>query len=287
MKRCDLHLHTTCSDGTLSPRELIGLAKENGLTCVAVTDHDTLAGIPEAQDEGDQIGVEVISGVEVSVKFEPGTLHILGYFVDPTSQKLTEGLLETQTARKLRNPKIIERLKSLGIDISLEEVEQEAGGGQVGRPHFARVMLRKGYVKTAKEAFDRYLAKGAQAYVDKRTISSEQAVEMIEDSGGIAVIAHPKQMKLDSEPKRLAAEIKRLCSEGMKGIEVYSSCQSKTEAARYRELAKQFGLVITGGSDFHGSTKPDIQPGWMGDGAAISYETIDEMRQIILGRKSK
>jgi len=142
-KRCDLHLHTTCSDGTLSPSELVRLAKKSSLACIALTDHDTLSGISEAQVEGQRLGVEVISGVEISAKFEPGTLHILGYFVDRDSIRLKKGLEEVQNARRQRNPEIIEKLRAAGVDITLEEVERESGGGQVGRPHFARVLIKK------------------------------------------------------------------------------------------------------------------------------------------------
>ena len=256
MKRCDLHMHTIHSDGTLTPRALVELAKAKGLVCIALTDHDTLSGIEEAQTAGNRIGIEVIAGVEISVKFEPGTMHMLGYFVDRNSKKLSEGLASIQEARRMRNPKIIELLKSQGIHISLKEVERESGGGQVGRPHFARVLVKKGYVKDSEEAFDKYLAKGAPAYVDKRKLTSREAIEMIEEAGGIASLAHPKQLKLDSKPDQFEETIEQLQSEGLKGLEVYSSCQSQTEAARYRKTAERLGLIITGGSDFHGGNRP-------------------------------
>jgi 3',5'-nucleoside bisphosphate phosphatase len=288
IRRCDLHMHTVHSDGTVTPTELVRLAKKAKLSCIALTDHDTLSGIEEAQAEGAKLGIEVISGVEVSVIFDPGTLHILGYFVDRNSPKVKSVLGEVQDARKKRNPLIIEKLQSLGLDITLEEVEAESGGGQVGRPHFAAVMIRKGFVKEKQEAFDKYLAKGASAYVDKRTVSSKEAIDMIEEAGGIASVAHPKQLKLDHDPGRFEAEIKRLKDEGIKGIEVYSSCQSKKEAARYLEVAKQLDLIVTGGSDFHGQNKSNVKLGWMGkDGAMIPYETIDTMKQMILARNTR
>ena len=284
-RRCDLHTHTTHSDGTLTPTELVELARARGISCLAVTDHDTLSGIEEAQDAGNRLGLEVISGIEISVMFEPGTLHILGYFVDRNSAKIRECLAQLQEARSRRNPRIVERLRADGLDISLHEVEAEAGGGQIGRPHFAQVMVKKGYVKDADEAFQKYLARGASAYVDKRTLASRAAIQMIEESGGIAVLAHPKQLQLDSDPKRFEDEIRRLVSEGLKGIEVYSSCQSKKEAARYRKTAVELNLLMTGGSDFHGAVRPAVQLGWMGDGVTIPYETVDQMKHIILERK--
>lgn len=286
-KRCDLHMHTVHSDGTLTPLALVQLAKERGLACIALTDHDTLNGVDEAQAAGNQIGVEVIAGVEMSVKYEPGTMHILGYFVDRDSKRLSEGLASIQEARRTRNPKIIESLKSQGIDISLKEVELESGRGQIGRPHFARVLVRKGYVKNSEEAFARYLAKGAPAYVDKRKLTSLEAIKMIEDAGGMASLAHPKQLKLDSRPDQFEKTIEELRSEGLKGLEVYSSCQSQAEAARYRKTAQRLGLIVTGGSDFHGANRPEVPLGWMGDGAMIPYETIDQMKKLILDRKTR
>ena len=286
-KRCDLHMHTIHSAGTSTPRELTRLAKQRGLSCVAVTDHDTLSGVEEAQDEGNKIGLEVISGIEISVKFNPGTMHILGYFVDRNSKKLQDSLAEIQEARRERNPMIIEKLKAAGVNISLEEVERESGGGQVGRPHFARVLVKKKYVKDFEEAFNKYLAKGASAYVDKRKLSSREAIEMIEEAGGVASLAHPKQLKLDGTPERFEQTLDQLRAEGLKGLEVYSSCQSKEEAARYRKTAERLGLIITGGSDFHGANRPQAPLGWMGDGAMIPYETIDQMKKLLLERKTK
>ena len=286
-RRCDLHTHTTHSDGTLTPHELVRLAQERGISCMALTDHDTVSGVEEAQEEGNRIGLEVISGIEISVKFEPGTMHILGYFVDWKSEAFRNVLEDIQEARRRRNPMIIEKLRASGIDISLEEVIQESGGHQVGRPHFARVLEKKGYVKSHDEAFDKYLAKGRPAYVDKRKLTSAEAIRMIGEAGGLAILAHPKHLKLDSNPRRFEAEIEKMKSEGMAGIEVYSSCQSKEEARRYKKTADRLGLIITGGSDFHGANRPDASLGWMGDGVSIFYDTVDQMKKILLGRKLK
>jgi 3',5'-nucleoside bisphosphate phosphatase len=285
MRRCDLHTHTTHSDGTVTPKELVELAKNEGLSCIALTDHDTLSGVEEAQETGRALSVEVISGVEVSVKFEPGTLHILGYFVDRNSKELQAGLKKVQQARSSRNPKIIELLRAQGVDITLEEVEQASGGGQVGRPHFASVLIGKGYVKDKWEAFHKYLAKGAAAYVDKRNLSSKEAIDLITKAGGVASIAHPKHLKLDSEPVRFEGEVERLRDEGVRGIEVFSSCQSTSEAARYKKTAERFGLLVTGGSDFHGDNKPNVRLGRMGSNVTIPYETVDKMKKIILDQK--
>ena len=286
-RRCDFHTHTIHSDGTLTPRELVALAKERGISCMALTDHDTVSGVEEARLEGDRIGVEVISGVEVSVKFEPGTMHILGFFVDINSKVFRQGLEEIQEARRMRNPMIIEKLRAIGINISLEEVVAESGGHQVGRPHFARVLVKKRYVRNHEEAFGKYLAKGKPAYVDKRKFSSRDAIQLIKEAGGLAALAHPKQLKLDSNPAKFEEEIGTLKSEGMEGLEVYSSCQSGEEARRYRKVAERLGLLITGGSDFHGANRPQIPLGWMGDSVFLSYETVDQMKKILLERTMK
>jgi len=286
-KYCDLHMHTIHSDGTLTPRALVNLAKQKGLACVALTDHDTLSGVEEAQEEGNRIGIEVISGVEISVKFEPGTMHILGFFVDRNSKALHDGLALIQDARRARNPMIVEKLRAQGVEISLEEVKRESGGDQIGRPHFARVLVKKRFVKDFEEAFNKYLAKGAPAYVDKRKLTSREALSMIEEAGGLAALAHPKYLKLDSEPDQFEKTIERLKQEGMKGLEVYSSCQSRAEAARYRKTAERLGLVITGGSDFHGANRPQVSLGWLGDGVKLSYETVDQMKKLLLDQKRK
>ena len=285
IRRCDLHMHTVHSDGTLTPTALVELAKKQGLSCIALTDHDTLSGVEEAQNAGSRIGVEVIAGVEISAICEPGTMHILGYFIDPKSKQLQEKLEEIQEARRQRNPMIIEKLQALGIDITLAEVERESGGDQVGRPHFAKVLIQKGHVKNFDEAFDRYLAKGCPAYVDKRKFTSRDSIRMIEEAGGIASLAHPKTLKLNS--KEFEQKLDELKSEGLKGLEVYSSCQNKEESLRFKKTADRLGLFVTGGSDFHGANRPQVQLGWMGDGASIPYDMIDRMKKLLLDRKMK
>lgn len=285
IRRCDLHMHTIHSDGTLTPTALVKLAKKQGLSCIALTDHDTLSGVQEAQNAGSCVGVEVIAGVEISAICEPGTMHILGYFIDPKSRQLQEKLEEIQEARRQRNPMIIEKLRALGIEITLEEVERESGGDQIGRPHFAKVLVQKGHVQNFEEAFDRYLAKGCPAYVDKRKFTSRDSIQMIEEAGGIASLAHPKTLKLDL--KEFEQKLDELKSEGLKGLEVYSSCQNKDEATQFKKTADRLGLFVTGGSDFHGANRPQVPLGWMGDGASIPYDMIDRMKKLLLDRKMK
>lgn len=275
-------MHTTHSDGTFLPRDLVKHAKEKGLKCISVTDHDTMSSYEECLDESKKQGLELISGIEISADFEPGTLHILGYFMDPELQELKQTLLDIQKARLERNPQIIEKLNKIGIDITLKEVIAESGGKQVGRPHFARVLLKKGVIKNMEEAFRKYLAKGKPGYVDKRRLSSKDAIQSINKAGGIASIAHPKQMKLQ-EPE-LLKEFERLVDEGLGGIEAYNSCQNANEAKIYKQIAKRFNLVVTGGSDFHGSNKPDVKLGEFG--AELDYKVIENMKASLGKGKS-
>ena len=272
-------MHTTHSDGSYSPRDLIRYAKQKGLACISVTDHDTMSSQEECADEAKKLGIELIAGIEISAQFEPGTLHILGFFLDKNHPELKATLEDIQKARRERNLQIIERLNRLGIPITLEEVKEVSGGKQVGRPHFARVLLKKGVVKSMQEAFDKYLAKGKAGYVDKRRLSPAESIRRIREAGGIAVIAHPKQMKLDED--RLTEEVERLVDEGLGGLEAYNSCQSREEAALYKRLAKRFNLFVTGGSDFHGANKPDVDLGDLGDGGELDYQVIEEMKAFL------
>lgn len=281
-KLVDLHMHTTHSDGSFLPRDLIRHAKEKNLTCISVTDHDTLSSQAECRDECAKQGIELIPGIEISAQFEPGTLHILGYFLNPEHPPLKAVLDDIQKARRERNPQIIRKLRTLGIDITYDEVIAESGGKQVGRPHFAKVLLKKGVIKTMNEAFDKYLGKGQPAYLDKRRLSSKESVRQITEAGGIAVIAHPKQMKLSEE--ELTKEFGRLVDEGLGGIEAYNSCQDRQEAEIYKKIAQRFNLIVTGGSDFHGANKPGVELGWMGDGVEQGYDVIEKMRERISKR---
>ena len=238
--------------------------------------------VPQAIAEGERAGVEIIPGIEISCEFEPGTLHVLGYFVDRNQPGFKAVLDEIQKARSERNPAIIRKLNQLGIEITLEEVTAVSGGKQVGRPHFAKVLVKKGAVKTLDEAFRKYLAKGKPAYVDKRRLSSKEGIQKIREAGGIAVAAHPKQMKLAGEA--LTAEIKRLVDEGLGGIEAYNSCQDRDEARLYKGLAKRFNLFVTGGSDFHGANKPEVDLGYLGDGVELGYEVVESMKASLAKR---
>lgn len=255
----DLHSHTTASDGSLTPTQLVERAARVGVKALAITDHDTLDGLAEAMGAGIRFGVEIVPGLEVSAEYRPGTMHILGYFIDLESAQLQAQLGRLRAARDERNPKIVDRLRALGIDISLQEVLEVSGGEVVGRPHFARVMVEKGYVEDADEAFRKYLSKGAPAYVEKVRLHPKLAIEAIRNAGGVAVLAHPYQLRVDdAETERVVKELKEY---GLDGLEVIYSRHKPSQVEYYSRLAAHYDLLITGGSDFHGLTKPDIEVG--------------------------
>lgn len=277
MSEIDLHVHTTCSDGTLSPSEVVELARSEKFKAIGIADHDTVDGNAEAKKAGERVDIEVIEGVEISAEYSPGTMHILGYFIDSSSPVLKDALGFVQRARRERNPRIIEKLRGLGFNITYDEVLAEAQGGQVGRPHFAQVLVKKGYVRDPGEAFARFLAKGAAAYINKERMSSAKSIKVIKAAGGLAVLAHPKQLKIN-DTKKLSRLIEKLIAEGLGGIEVYSSCHSRDEIQTYKELAQRFGLAVTAGSDFHGTNNPSVKLGDLGPGVDVKYNLVEEMK---------
>ena len=277
----DLHMHTNHSDGTLNPTELARLAKAQGVDAIALTDHDTVTGISELVAEINRLGLESIAGVELSAQFSPGTLHILGYGFDADGP-IREKLEKFQKARAERNPLILEKLKILGFELTLEEVKEIGKAkGQVGRPHIAKTMETKGYVKTYKEAFDKYLTKGGPAYVPKAAWSALECIEMIHESGGAAVVAHPIQMKLQGMD--LEVKVKELAALGLDGLEVVHPDHDEPHQKRFTQLAEELGLLTTGGSDFHGDHKPGIQ---LGQGRP-PYVFLEKLRERINQRRKE
>jgi 3',5'-nucleoside bisphosphate phosphatase len=259
MSRLDLHLHTTHSDGSCTPAEVIDLAHKAGVTALAITDHDITTGVPEAITAGRQLGIEVIPGIEISSIFGESELHILGYFLDWQDAKLRERLATLRESRHRRNPKVIERLRALGIDITYDEVRALAGTDSVGRPHIARVLMEKQVVTSAKEAFDRFLAEGKPAYVRRDLPSPAEAIQWIKAAKGLAVLAHPTWVR--TTDGMLTDLVRQLKADGLDGVEVHYSTHTARQTREYLAMAKQLGLLATGGSDFHGFTKPDIEVG--------------------------
>ncbi len=273
----DLHTHTTASDGTDSPRQLVDTAREAGLVAVAVTDHDTIAGVAEAQQRGLETGVEVIPGIEISAKHEgQGVSHILGYFVDIDDEHFRERISWVQARRNERNPQIIAKLNNLGIDVSYDEVCEIAGEGQVGRPHIAQALVRRGAAVSVKDAFNRYLHTTAPAYVAKEKLPLAESIDVIRKAGGVAVLAHPYQTWLDDEA--LEQYVEKLADLGLGGIECWYTQHTVEQTDHYRALAYRYNLVATGGSDYHGSTKPDVRLGVVSTGGPIPYSIVEELR---------
>ncbi len=277
----DLHTHTTASDGTLSPGALIDLAAAKGLRAVAITDHDTVAGIPAALKRGKQHGVVVIPGMELGVRWDGhGQMHILGYHIDYQHAYLLERLAWLRARRRERAEQIVKRLRALGLKVTLDRVLELAGNGAVGRPHVARVLLEAGHVKSISEAFERYLSPGAPGFLEKIQFTSHEAIELICSSGGVAVLAHPATLKLS--PQGLQACVEELIGEGLLGIEVYWSKHHSAETSQYKELTARYGLIVTGGSDFHGENKPTIE---LGTGLSGHVDEDTVLRALQAGSK--
>jgi len=279
MSRLDLHLHTTHSDGSCTPTEVVNMAHRAGVTALAITDHDIMTGVSEAITAGQPCGIEIIPGVEISSLAGNSELHILGYFLDQRDSDLLARLKTLRDGRHRRNPQIIERLQTLGIDITYDEVRALAGSDSVGRPHIARALMDKRVVTSAKEAFDRFLAEGKPAYVPRVLPSPAEAIRWIKAARGLAVLAHPTWVKVAEHP--LVDLVRQLKADGLDGVEVYYSTHAARQTREYLSLAQQLGLLITGGSDFHGITKPDIEVG-IGKGTLrIPPSLLPKMKEAV------
>jgi predicted metal-dependent phosphoesterase TrpH len=269
----DLHTHSNASDGSLPPREVVRLAKARGLTALALTDHDTIAGLAEAVAAGAELGLEVIPGVEISARHPRGSMHILGYFLDWHSPLLAQRLAVLQQARADRNPQIIAKLNALGIPLTLAQVEAVSGGGQVGRPHIARALWEAGYVASIQEAFDIYLGNDGKAYVSKFRFRPAEAIAMIREAGGVAVLAHPFTLH-PADPEELRSVLEELAGLGLAGVECYYPEHTPEQEALYLTLARELNLAVSGGSDFHGDNKPEVELGRVSIQAKLTYDLV-------------
>src|SRR4051794_27911689 len=259
----DLHSHTTESDGTYSPEELVNAAHEINLDALAITDHDTFVGYEKARPFADTLGLKLLCGIEISTALgnpKTKTVHLLGYFLNGgPAAGFRDWILKMQAGRRDRNERLVARLRALGVDIQLEEVNA-LGRSMTGRPHFARLLMAKGYCNSVQDAFTKYLDESAPGYVDREEPSLEEAIQRVADGGGISSLAHPIRLG-----KRNHAEeddlIGQIAAAGLRAIEVYHSDQTAEDSARYLGIAQKYGLLVTGGSDFHGENKPSIQLG--------------------------
>ena len=268
----DLHSHTTYSDGSDTPAELVAKAVKFGLTAVAVTDHDTQEGLEEAQDAAD--GIEVIPGTELSLQRREGGMHLVVLWLPPGPGPLQDRLAAIQHARGSRNQMIVDELTRLGMPITLDEVLVEAGEGSVGRPHIAAVMVAKGYVPDIKSAFDLWLANGAPAYVKRMLLTPEEGIGLAIESGAVPILAHPHTLGINraAEMADLRDELKGY---GLVGLEAHYSAYQQHERDGYADLARRFGLLPSGGSDYHGTYKADLELG-SGYGDLVVPESLME-----------
>ncbi len=244
----DLHIHTTYSDGSFTPQEVVLYAKYQGISAIAITDHDTVEGNEEAIIAGKKLGVEVVPGVEISVCHGEREIHLLGYFIDYKNKALIEKLERLRNSRKYRNPLIIEKLREFGINLNLEKLKKELKTENICRPHIAREMVKLGYVRSVKEAFDLYLKVGMPAYVPKEKIKIDMAIKLVKESGGLAILAHPATIKLGNFQKYYEF-ISTLKEMGLDGVETFYNGKEDEMACKIADI---LNLLKTAGSDFHG-----------------------------------
>ncbi|MBP2681205.1 MAG: hypothetical protein H6Q78_1068 [Candidatus Krumholzibacteriota bacterium] len=273
--RIDLHMHSTFSDGLNPPSDLVRVAQEKRLGAISLTDHDCVDGVNETIEAGRAVGIDVLSGVELSCEFKGRDLHILGYGVDPNHREFQDMLRRFRETRHNRGLKIIEKLNALGVPIAAEDVLRKSGKGALGRPHVAAVLVEKGIVSTPGEAFDKYIAEGGPAYVPKYKMTPTEAIQYIRMAGGLAFIAHPG-IFLENEE-----EIFTLLGEGFDGIEVHHPKHTPDIARRLGAIAQERGLLTSGGSDFHGFAGRDMPIGALD----IPYAVLTAIKKR-LGRPS-
>jgi predicted metal-dependent phosphoesterase TrpH len=260
MAGIDLHTHTYYSDGTLAPRDLLELAKERGLDVVALTDHDTTAGLPEARQAAALVGIELVPGVEFSAEYDGSSLHILCYWPDDEDAEFQAELLRLQESRLRRGERMVEKLQALGYPVTFERVREIAAGKNVVRPHIAQALVEAGVIAREEDAYTaEFIGDGGRAYVEKHALDPIAALAVIKKAGGVSVIAHPAMWRgEDPVPDGL---IEKMAGGGLDGIEVDHPDQTPEQRAHYRELAGRLELIVTGSTDYHGERTPDVLPG--------------------------
>ena len=277
MFRIDLHTHTTFSDGTMTPKELIDYAVKKNVQAIAVTDHDNFDGVPEAVLYGEKYNIEVLKGIEMSTDIENKEIHIVGLFIDTENKEFNLQLINLKEKRKKRNELAIEKLKSLGIDITYEELEKTSSNKIITRAHFAKVLKQKGYINSVKECFDKYMGEGKPAFVKREVISPEETISLINNAGGIAILAHPMLYNFTDE--KLNEILIYLKSIHLKGVECIYSTHTKEDTLYLISLAEKYDLKISGGSDFHGDNKPNIDLGTGYGNLYVPYEILEKLKE--------
>lgn len=273
----DLHTHSIFSDGSSTPSELIGLAVENGLAGLSLTDHDTIEGVREMQELGDRAGLAVISGVEISTTLRQHTLHILGYGIDPSSESFHQWLRPLQEGREMRNRIILSKLQALGVEITADEIQQVSRCGQTGRPHIARLLVEKKVVDSFDAAFRIYLGRHKLAWEGRFSYSAAETISMIHAAGGLAVLAHPGQ--IDPEMRVQSLLVQELVHRGLDGLELYYPTHTRSMMKKLKAIAARHTLLVTGGSDFHGMTRPAHGLAGKNQSFCPPLSILDELRR--------
>ena len=278
MKLIDLHVHSTASDGTLSPQEVALYAKAKGLSAIALTDHDTVSGVDECIKKGLEVGVVVVPGIECSADFYGKELHILGYYINPNCKTLESKLKQLIESRYMRNLKMLEKLEEIGCSLTLDDLQEDSAPGTVlTRAHFANALMRKGYISNRKEAFTKYIGRGLPAYVPREKFTVKECIDMIHAAGGLAVLAHP--MLYGYSRADITNLLRGLALEGLDGVESVYSTHSQEDISHLLQVCLQLKLFPTGGSDFHGDNKPLIDLGSGYGELKIPFDILEAMRK--------
>lgn len=277
MNAIDLHVHSTYSDGTLTPSELVLHAKQLNLSAMALTDHDTIEGIPEAIDAGKQHALEIIPGVELSTFFHDKEIHIVGLYIDYTDETFQKELKDLRNIRSSRNLQMCEKFTELGMPLHYEEMEQKYADAVITRAHFADYLLEKGYIKSRNEAFERFIGPNGPCYVPRKKMTSAEAIRMIKNAGGVPVLAHPVLYHLGNEQMNKLMDY--LCDAGIVGLEAIYSTYTMGEEIQMKNLAKKRGLIVSGGSDYHGANKPHIELGIGRGHLFVPYSILEDIKK--------
>ncbi len=280
MNCIDLHTHSTESDGSFTPQELIDLGVENELKAIALTDHDTMAGIPSFIQQAKYKNIIPVAGVEISVALKNKEIHIVGLFIDYKNQELIDLLCEIRKERNVRNVQIVEKLNNLGYEISMPEILKVAGGDSIGRPHFAKILLNKGYFNEPQEVFDEVLKRGQPGYSHRVLPSPEETIKIIHNAGGVAIWAHPVYRQKNAR-SFVRNTIKKLIKLGIDGMETYYSSFTADQHKMLMEIANEYNLLHSGGSDFHGSNQPHINLASCAGNFQVPFELYEKMIETI------
>jgi predicted metal-dependent phosphoesterase TrpH len=274
----DLHSHSSASDGSDSPSRVVEIAATAGVGILALTDHDTQSGVAEATETAHRVGMELIPGVELSLEYDGGGMHMVVLWLEPGPGPLQDRLADLQIGRRSRNERIVQLLVEAGMPVTIDEVREESGGGTAGRPHIAAVMVRHGYVPDIRTAFDLWLANGRPAYAGRARLAPGEAIGLARQSGGVPVLAHPHTLGITTAAD-MASVLTWLKDAGLVGLEALYSSYHRHEREGYADLARRFGLSVSGGSDYHGNYKPGLCLGSGYGDLVVSPSLVDELKE--------